>query len=189
MSYQFRKKKCFSLKDDKPDEFKIYNVNSTRIMDLAKNITSGKKDSIERTAFNCLKEQLICNKVLLFKEPLEALKKCTNSKCFDDVQFDLDLAYDEILIQTKVCLVASKINIERYNQFVELIELVNGLFINNVEKLIKKLRIEPSGQDHDTLNKIQSIVDLMENENKTNDAFTDIDNKAIIDFAKFLTTE
>lgn len=165
-----------------------FEDDSLFLLGMAFDITRGPGKSNNTKAFDCLNEQFIASKVLLFKEPLEALDKCQNSSCYNDVKIEMDLTVDEILEQTKICLIDAESNVEFYNKFENMIEKSDFLLKSCIENLIKKMESKPD-EVHPLLSQILWIVRQIEDGKNFNELMDIVNNREIMNFAKEISKE
>lgn len=116
-----------------------------------------KNDVFYNASVDCFFERLNASKVLLIKEPLEALDECKNASCYDDVGIDVDLAVDEIAEQMKKCLDSANATGPLYDELLNVINYCNISSKKTIEELIEKLKSD----NNETIRKIlHQIIEL-----------------------------
>lgn len=139
-----------------------------------------KNDSYYNASVDCFSEQLIATKVLLIKEPLEALDECKNESCYRDVDIEMELTTEEIAEQMQKCLEYAKAVGPLYDELLKAIEYLYERSKDSVEKLIVKLKSDTSETIRNLLHKIISFEHKLENDHHIK---VKKDEKNIADFA------
>lgn len=159
--------------------------DSLFLWEMAINIT---RDTNNTKIIDCLNEELIWSKLLLFKLPLEALDKCQNSSCYNDQKIEFNLIIEEILMQTKICLRNAEMNTESNNKFMEFINKCDFHIKHCLENFIKKMESKPDVV-HPLLSKILSIFKQIDDGKNVLELMDDADNGEIVDLAKEILRE
>lgn len=125
-------------------------------------LTKYKNDVFFNASVNCFLERLNASKVLLIKEPLEALDKCTNSSCYNDVEIEMELTVEEIADQMKKCLDQANASGPLYDDLLKVIEYVDVRTKSSIDMLIDKLNSDDNGISRETLHKLITIAHKLE---------------------------
>lgn len=146
-------------------------------------LTKYKNDAFYKASVDCFLERLSASKVLLIKEPLEALDKCTNSSCYNDVDIEMELTVEEIADQMKKCLDQAEASGPLYEDLLKVIEYIDVRSKSSIDMLIDKLKSDDNEISKETLHKLIIIAHKLED----GDSVTvNLEDRNIVEFVKEL---
>ncbi|XP_031640907.1 uncharacterized protein LOC116352447 [Contarinia nasturtii] len=146
-------------------------------------LSTYKNDEFYNASVDCFFEQLNATKVLLIKEPLEALNECKNASCYSDVGIEMELTVEEIAEQMQRCLDQAHATGSLYTELMKAIEYCNKRSKMQLDQLIDKLKSDNSAVIQNILHRIIAIEQKLENQHR---AIVKKRDKNIIDFIKEL---
>lgn len=155
-------------------QYIIYTLNS---------LSKYKEDSYYNASVDCFIEQLKASKVLLIKEPLEALDGCDSSPCYNDVDIEMELTIEEIVDQMKKCLDYVNARGPLYDDLINVIKFVDVHSKTTIDMLIDKLKTNNKGIYKKTLHQLITIERKLENGSSVT---VNRKNEHIVEFVKKL---
>lgn len=142
-----------------------------------------KNDEYYSASVDCFFEQLNATKVLLIKEPLEALNECKNTECYRDVGIEMELTVEEIAEQMQRCLDQAHATGQLYAELLKAIEYCNKRSKMHLDDLIAKLKSDDS---NDIRNILHQIIDIEQKLQYQPMVVVNKKDKNFIDFIKEL---
>lgn len=143
------------------------NIPSNRtqyFINALNSLSAYQNDSFYNESVSCFFEQLNASKVLMIKEPLEALDQCKDASCYNDVDIEMELSVDEIDEQMKKCLDHAKATGPLYVELLKVIEYCNARSKETLDELIEKLKSDNSEEIRNFLHQIIEIEHKSEND-------------------------
>lgn len=108
----------------------------------------------------------MASKVLLIKEPLQALDECKNASCYQDVKIEKDLTVDEIFEQMRMCLDYVNATGPLYDDLLSAVEYVHEQSSVTIDDLITRLESDDNEKVRNLLHKIISIQHELEDNHR-----------------------
>lgn len=155
-------------------------------MSILNSLSMFKDDPYYKAAVYCFTEQLIATKVLLVKEPLEALDECKDESCYKDVEIEMELTTEEVDEQMRKCLEFYNATGPLYDDLLKAIGFLHERSLSTIDELIANLKSNNSEKLRNLLHKIISMEKQLAENRKIK---VNRKDKTLADFARELVSE